>query len=357
MSEDDDGDYFVCANLNQIPRNYVDDGYDDCEDNSDERFVCDDGQVLTPWDVNDGYQDCMGGEDETYEPPVEISLYMTDSDESEMDFEYRISELDSAESYEISWTVTDDEGTTTDAGSSAVSSTWSHYEYETADLNGFGEYCVEIEVTRMSDDEVVGTREECESVSQDIEPSKKLENIAEALMDSTLDNALESFGTNLENRLNNFEDDYDVAYEDGMAYALYDTNTDRFVGFQLVVSPGGNQWYTLIGPQSSAYGTPQRGVSVNYFTGIDAIEEAEEIEDQTDLTDLVDVTRHNTDEVEAVSDGIDPASLPGNTNSGEAEETTEEGISSLLPFLSPVTTLAMIALAGMFVSIRSKDEE
>ena len=358
MSEDDDdGNYFVCANLNQIPRDYVDDGYDDCEDNSDERFVCDDGQVLTPWDVNDGYEDCMGGEDETYEPPVQISLYMTDSDESQMDFEYRISELDSAESYEISWTVTDDEGTTTDAGSSAVSSSWSHDEYETADLNGFGEYCVEIEVTRMSDDEVVGTREECESVSQDIEPSKKLENIAEALMDSTLDIALESFGTNLENRLDNFEDDYDVAYEDGMAYALYDTNSDRFVGFQLVVSPGGNQWYTLIGPQSNAYGTPQRGVSVNYFTGIDAIEEAEEIEDQTDLTDLVDVTQHNTDEVEAVTDGIDPASLPGNTNGGDAEETTEEGISSLLPFLSPVTTLAMIALAGMFVSIRSKDEE
>ena len=41
---------------------------------------------------------------------------------------------------------------------------------------------------------------------------------------------------------------------------------------------------TMIGPDSSAYGTPQRGVSVNYFTGIDAVEEAEEIEDQTDLT-------------------------------------------------------------------------
>ena len=161
-----------------------------------------------------------------------------------------------------------------------------------------------------------------------------------------------------------FVDDYDVAYEDGMAYALYDDATNRFVGFQLVASPGGTQWYTLIGPESTAYGTPQRGLSVTYFTGIDAVQEAEDIEDQTDLNDLVDVTQHNTEDVDAVNDGVDPATLPdepnndGNDGTDETvEEVTEDDVSSLLPFLSPVTTLAMIALAGMFVSIRSKDEE
>ena len=150
-----------------------------------------------------------------------------------------------------------------------------------------------------------------------------------------------------------------------MAYALYDDATNRFVGVQLVASPGGTQWYTLIGPESSAYGTPQRRVSVTSFTGIDAVEEAEEIEDQTDLSDLVDVTQHNTDEVEAVNDGIDPETLPDNSDDSQSEETTddtaegasEDEVSDLLPFLSPVTTLAMIALAGMFVSIRSKDQE
>ena len=86
------------------------------------------------------------------------------------------------------------------------------------------------------------------------------------------------------------------------------------------------------------------------------------IEDQTDLTDLVDVTQHNTEEVEAVNEGVDPATLPDEPNTTEedeeaVEEVTEDEISSLLPFLSPVTTLAMIALAGMFVSIRLKDEE
>jgi hypothetical protein len=365
LSGVDDEDYFVCANLNEIPYEYIEDGYDDCGDNSDEEFVCDDGDVIPGGWVNDGWEDCTNGEDETNEQPesVDIYVYMNDASESEMNFDYEVHGLEYDENYEISWTVTNDEGTTSDAGSTAVTDgSYSSYDSANAEINGFGEYCVDIEVTRLSDSEVVGTQQECESVSQDIEPSDRLVTIVEALAESTLDNTMESFGQNLENRLSNFEDEYDVAYEDGMVYALYDDSTNRFVGFQLVASPGGTQWYTLIGPDSTAYGTPQRDLSVTYFTGIEAVEEAQEIEDQTDLSDLVDVTQHNTEDVEAVNEGIDPATLPEEPNNEEAEEevseeTSDEDPSTLLPFLSPVTTLAMIALAGMFVSIRSKDEE
>ena len=364
LAESEEEEYFVCANLNEIPYEYVDDGYDDCGDNSDEEFVCDDGEIIPPDWVNDGWEDCANGEDETYEQSdsVDIYVYMNDASESEMNFDYEVYGMDYSEDYEISWTVTDDEGTTSDAGSTAITDgSYSAYASEYAEIDGFGEYCVDVEVTRISDSEVVGTHQECDSVSQEIEPSDRLITIFEALAESTIDNTMESFGQNLENRLSNFEDDYDVAYEDGMAYALYDDATNRFVGIQLVASPGGTQWYTLIGPESTAYGTPQRGLSVTYFTGIDAVEEAEEIEDQTDLSDLVDVTQHNTNEVDAVNDGVDPATLPdttGNDGTEEVtEEVTEEDVSSLLPFLSPVTTLAMIALAGMFVAIRSKDEE
>ena len=365
LSEDDDEDYFVCANLNEIPYEYVEDGYDDCGDNSDEEFVCDDGDVIPGGWVNDGWEDCTNGEDETseQEESVYVYVYMNGASESEMNFDYEVQGMEYDENYEISWTVTDDEGTTSDAGSTAVTDgSYSSYDSANAEINGFGEYCVDIEVTRLSDSEVVGTQQECDSVSQDMEPSERLVTIVEALAESTLDNTMESFGQNLENRLSNFDDDYDVAYEDGMVYALYDDSTNRFVGFQLVASPGGTQWYTLIGPDSTAYGTPQRDLSVTYFTGIEAVEEAQEIEDQTDLSDLVDVTQHNTEDVEAVNEGIDPATLPEEPNNEEAqeevsEESSEEDLSTLLPFLSPVTTLAMIALAGMFVSIRSKDEE
>lgn len=367
---DDNEDYFVCANLNEISRDFMDDGYDDCGDNSDEEFWCTDNDgnswQISPWSVNDGWEDCPNGEDETMGPQYDIYINMMGSSEDEMEFDYEVHGLDDNEDYEVSWTVTNDEGTTSDAGSMAVTDQYDVYEAEIAEINGPGEYCIDIEVTRLSDDVMISESQECDSVSRDMEPSDKVITIVEAIGESTLENALEIFGENLENRLSNFEDDFDIAYEDGMAYALFDTEDDRFVGFQVVASPGGTQWYTLIGPESNAYGTPTRGVSVTYFTGIAAQEEAEVIEDQTELADLVDLTTHNTDEVDAVNEGIDPETLPetlpedpvdpeGGTE-GETN-TTQEEASSLLPFVSPLMTVSMIALAGMFVTIRSKDEE
>ena len=133
----DDEDYFVCANLNEIPYDYVEDGYDDCGDNSDEQFICNDGEVIPPYYVNDGYEDCMYGEDETYQAPVETYISMDYADEEGMEFYYEVWQMDDDEDYEISWTVTDDEGTTTDAGSTAVSDTSWHDGYEYADLDGF----------------------------------------------------------------------------------------------------------------------------------------------------------------------------------------------------------------------------
>jgi hypothetical protein len=362
---DDDEYYFTCANLNEIPEDYLQDGYDDCGDNSDEEFFCNNGDEIPPSWVNDGEEDCQNGEDETMGPQYNLYIDMMSSSEDEMEFDYSIYGLDYDEDYEVSWTVTNDEGTTSDAGSMVVTQDDYAYGYETASINGPGEYCIDVEVTRLSDDVMISESQECDSVSRDMEPSDKVITIVEAIGESTLENALEIFGENLENRLSNFEDDFDIAYEDGMAYALFDTEDDRFVGFQVVASPGGTQWYTLIGPESNAYGTPTRGVSVTYFTGIAAQEEAEVIEDQTELADLVDLTTHNTDEVEAVNEGIDPETLPedpvdpeGGTE-GETNTTViaDEEASSLLPFVSPLMTVSMIALAGMFVTIRSKDEE
>ena len=167
--EGDDEDYFVCANLNEIPYEYVEDGYDDCGDNSDEEFVCDDGEVIPGGWVNDGWDDCTNGEDETseQEESVYVYVYMNGASESEMNFDYEVQGMEYDENYEISWTVTDDEGTTSDAGSTAVTDgSYSSYDSANAEISGFGEYCVDIEVTRLSDSEVVGTQQECESVSQ-----------------------------------------------------------------------------------------------------------------------------------------------------------------------------------------------
>ena len=45
---------------------------------------------------------------------------MNGASESEMNFDYEVQGMEYDENYEISWTVTDDEGTTSDAGSTAV---------------------------------------------------------------------------------------------------------------------------------------------------------------------------------------------------------------------------------------------
>ena len=110
MPEDNGGDdMFYCDNGNEISRDLVDDGWDDCGDGSDESddggddevvYICDDGQEI-PFDwVNDGYPDCYDESDEaTYgegdggepnfantlwcEPYVETSI-VGDEDPSEL---------------------------------------------------------------------------------------------------------------------------------------------------------------------------------------------------------------------------------------------------------------------------------
>ena len=349
IDDQDEGD-FICANLNRISRSSIDDGSNDCGDNSDESFTCDNNQTISPYRVNDGYEDCWYGEDETMSP---VRVDMDDADENSMEFGYRIYNLDTDDDYQASWTVKNNQGTTLDNGARTITDRSYFSGADVASINGPGKYCVDVQVTRVNDSAIVGENQECGtvSVSRDIEPSAKLERIGEAIEESTLEYALEIFGDNLENRLSNFEDDFDIAYEDGKAYALFDAEDDRFVGFQIVASPGGTQWYTLIGPESNAYGTPTRGVSVTYFTGTDAQQEAEILEDKNELADLVDVSTHNTVEVDAVNEGVDPATLPADSAS-DADDT-----SNPLPFVSPLTTISIIALAGIFVTNRSKDEE
>ena len=57
---------------------------------------------------------------------------------------------------------------------------------------------------------------------------------------------------------------------------------------------------------------------------------------------------------ESLSDNIPEAGGPSETNStGEADEEADGG---LLPFLSPVLTLSMIAVAGLVASLRTRKE-
>ena len=70
--DDDEDDMFLCDSGEEIPEDYVNDGYDDCSDGSDEfddgneeeMFICDNGEEIPEYWVNDGYDDCSDGSDE-----------------------------------------------------------------------------------------------------------------------------------------------------------------------------------------------------------------------------------------------------------------------------------------------------
>ena len=75
MDDGNDGPTFVCGDGEEIPFNWVNDGYEDCDDGSDEQqydadgneinwFDCYDGTMIWVHQVNDGNEDCSDGEDE-----------------------------------------------------------------------------------------------------------------------------------------------------------------------------------------------------------------------------------------------------------------------------------------------------
>ena len=112
-------------------------------------------------------------------------------------------------------------------------------------------------------------------------------------------------------------------------------------------------WYTLIGPESDSYGTAPAPLSVVYFSGAQAIAQEAEIEDDTTLEDLVDLTQHNDDIIE---DALEEALGESGSGEGTAEETEEETEGGLLPFVSPLLTIALIAIAGLVASIQGRKD-
>jgi hypothetical protein len=83
------------------------------------------------------------------------------------------------------------------------------------------------------------------------------------------------------------------------------------------------------------------------------VQEAEIVEDTT-LEDLVDLTQHNDDIIE---DALEDALAEYGDGEGGAGEETEEGTEGgLLPFVSPVVTIALIAIAGLVASLQGRKD-
>ena len=250
--------------------------------------------------------------------------------------------------WEAQWQVKDEDGTTVHSGSQNIGvDYWWNYEDGIGSDLSEGEYCLHVTVKEL-DSGAESHSMDCDEKGKDIEPSERLQKIGEAFAESGIGNVMENFGKNLENRMSKYE--ADIAYEDAMAYSLWDKESARFVGFQFLVESDSN-WHTLVGPASDAYTVaPPKTISVNYFVGAMATDTAEEIDEMDTLSELVDITQHESD-TEEVIEVVEESGIgdKGKTGDGDSES------GGLIPFVSPLATIAVIALAGIAVRLNRRE--
>jgi len=334
-ADDDGDDVFVCDDGTEIPASWENDGEEDCTNGEDEWdveedvFVCDDGsEIPASWE-NDGEEDCANGEDEW---DVEEDVFVCDD-------------------------------------GSEIPASWE---------NDGGEDCANGEDEWDVDEDALN-------------PSDAMVTVFEAIANSTFENALETFGQNLEVRL---DDQTEVIlYHDAMAYGLWDPASGSFVGASFLVTeeemvdddytctngevvpadwvndgyedcmdgsdegtsweaPSDDRtWFVLVGPITTAYAAAPVGISITYVMGQQAVDDQTAMAEQDSIEDLVDLTDYDPYLVQAVQDGIDPTTVPApepstddNATSTDDAESPEEG---LLPAPGLFASLSVVAFAAI----------
>ena len=309
-------------------------------------------------DSTEDITESLGGQDESYESSdfLEVNVYARSQDDVEI--EVHATDLDNDSDYEINIVMQDSDGLTQDADSLVVYNNWWGNYWGNTDMttSSWGNHCVTTQLKDVTENVIVDSVTNCVEVPQQAEPSELVEKILEGFSESTIDNVMENFNTNLEYRLEDYE--ADIPYDDADLYILWDSNDNMVVGFQIVVtSEDSNLWYTLVGPNSDSYGTAPSPISISYFSGDQAIDQEQEIKSYSTLDDLVDLSQHNDDIIddaieESLSDNLPEAGGPsGESNGGDADDD-----SGLLPFISPAFTIAIIAIAGLVASMRNRKD-
>lgn len=308
-------------------------------------------------DSTEEIAESMGGNDDDYESSDMISMEMRAHSQEEIELELEAWDLDYNNNYEVNMVLVDSDGITQDAESYVISNTNYEREWTEMSSSSWGEHCVTAQLKDITNNEIVDTVETCTEVAQEPEPSDLVMEIVDGFSESTLESVLENFGENLEYRLEDYETDF--PYDDGDMFVLWDNTNNMVVGFQMVVtSDDSNMWYTLIGPESDSYGDAPSPVSITYFSGQQAIAQEADIADDSTLEDLVDLSQHNNDVIEeAIEESLqDNSPEAGGPADGSGDETAADDESGLLPFMSPVLTMTMIAVAGIVASLRSRKE-
>ena len=241
-----------------------------------------------------------------------------------------------------------------------------------------GDYCVEFHLVDSSGSAVDtydsdDSDDLCMTVEEVPEWLMELGAILEAFGESDFEETLEDFGSNLEDRLGGITED--IAYTDAQFMMWWSPTHHTVVGTSLVVQDNMETWYTLVGPEiSEVYsddisvdtGAAPATIGLNYLIGNAASSAAVEMADAQSVEDIADTAAHAEDMGEfaqVLEDaGVDPASIgidPVEDAPAEpetAEEMIDEGIFGL-PSVSGLATIAILALAGIVVAQRNRDEE
>ncbi len=248
------------------------------------------------------------------------------------------------------------------------------YSEEIVDVSGPGEYCLEVHLTQAGQSEPFDSQSECIEFEEAREPSDELMTIGEALAESGLGDVLQAFGENIGATFEDVAENEvpEFPYVDGMWAPLWSDEQATIVGVGLYAWDEDENGYVIAGPTTTGYSEdrPMTFASIRYITGAPAQAAQQEMADFSDLEDIVDVEDHDLGELSQVLEdaGADTSDLgfPDNTETGDdntaeevdepetAEEAAED--SGLLPFVSPLTVIALIGLAAVAGNRRTENE-
>ena len=216
-------------------------------------------------------------------------------------------------------------------------------------------------------------QEESEDGGFDEDSTEELEAIVGALADSSISSVFDAFGENVGDTMEEVgENEAPVfPYTDGMWAPLWSTEHATIVGVGVYAWDDDENGYVLAGPETDGYSQnlPMTFVSLRYVTGVIAEQSQDEMTEVEDLSDLVDVTNHDLSELEDALEesGADTSELDLDTTSNNAGSTDDNGEEEspaeelaegdgVLPFLSPLSVLAVLAFAALVGNSRKQDE-
>ena len=298
-----------------------------------------------------------------------------ENEQMSLRYDLAVHDWSSYEGATVTYSLMDPNQNQLDSGTMTIDGSDSSYTVEgNIDVLEVGEYCLMTEITQDGATTPYVSETRCTMIEEsDDEVSDRVAAVVEALADSGLEDVLEQFGMNLEDRLEDVEPFEEFPYDDGMWSPMWSNEHAAMVGVGVYVMNDDGA-YTLAGPETQGYtdDAPAK-LSIRYLTGVDANAATNGMEEATTIADIVNVDDHDLGAIEEdlIEAGVDVSNLTlpetgtsTGTDGGDnptpptAEELAEEsGLD--LPFLSPISMVAVIVLAGVVSGSRrdlSSDE-